>query len=69
MHKMQTYLRGHLTESTRVKGLLLRRDKGTTGRIVQVKDKVLDGVGKHFVAHGWGLLWLFRVVLLWVVVA
>lgn len=22
---------------------------------MQVKDKVLDGVGKHFVAHGLGL--------------
>lgn len=54
------YLRGDLTESPRVEGLLLRWDEGTTGRIVQVKDKVLDGVGKHFVAHGLGL---FGVVL------
>lgn len=51
------YLRGDLTESPRVEGLLLRWDEGTTGRIVQVKDKVLDGVGKHFVAHGLGLFW------------
>lgn len=50
-----TYLRGDLTESPRIEGLLLRWDEGTTGRIVQVKDKVLDGVGKHFVAHGLGL--------------
>lgn len=53
-----TYLCGDLTESPRVEGLLLRWDEGTTGSIVQVKDKVLDGVGKHFVGHGWGLFFL-----------
>ena len=54
-----TYLCGDLTESPRIEGLLLRWDEGTTGRIVQVKDKVLDGVGKHFVAHGLGLFFWF----------
>jgi hypothetical protein len=60
---MLTHLRGHLTEGPRVKGLLLRRNEGTTGGIMQIKDKVLDGVGKHFVGHGcFVLLFILLVV-------
>ena len=59
---MLTHLRGRLTEGPRVKGLLLRRNEGTTGGIMQIKDKVLDGVGKHFVAHGCFVLPILLVV-------
>ena len=59
---MLTHLRGRLTEGPRVKGLLLRRNEGTTGGIMQIKDKVLDGVGKHFVGHGCFVLLILLVV-------
>lgn len=46
-----THLGGNLSTKLIVQILLFGMNERTTSGIVQVKDKVLDGVGEYLVSH------------------